>query len=209
MATGIVVIALVAAVAAAVVGVFALRNRQRADAHTKDLQARFGPEYERAVAAMPRREAEAELVARATRVDAVALDQATPAQIAEFHAVWEEIQARVVASPTRSVVAAQRLFEDVLTAQGYPRSVAERIDVFSVHHPTLAPDYRAALLTAVEALDGHATTEECRQALLRYRRLFDGLLGPADPEYVPSRERIDLRSERAVEPTPAPETVTR
>jgi hypothetical protein len=190
-----IVIALAVIAAVVVLGISKARTRRVAsDARLSDeLRELFGPEYDRAVAEYgDRRTAEEDLHARLAQARTMPLVPLTAEQHATFRAEWDAIQARVVAAPTRAVVEAEGLFEDVLLARGYPRSTGERMTTLTVREPSLLDDYRAAHDVAVKALDQRANTEECRQAMLRYRRLFDTVLAPAA-----ERERLDLRDRTA------------
>ena len=188
-----------AVVVAVGVGIAIMRSRSRRQATdarlTDELRERFGPEYDRAVAEYgDRTTAEADLKGRLEAARTLELVPLTAEQHATFRATWDAIQARVVEAPTRAVVDAEGLFEDVLLARGYPRSMGERMTTISMREPNLLDDYRASHDVAVKALDQRANTESCRQAMLRYRRLFDAILAPAA-----ERERLDLR-ERAAAP---------
>ena len=181
------------AVVVAVGAGIAMRSRSRRQATdvriSDELRELFGAEYDRAVAEYgDRRTAEEDLHARLQQAKSLALVPLSPEQHATFRAEWDAIQARVVEAPTRAVVDAEGLFEDVLLARGYPRSTGERMTTLTLREPFLLDDYRAAHQVAVKALDQRANTEACRQAMLRYRRLFDAVLNPAA-----ERERLDLR----------------
>jgi hypothetical protein len=162
-------------------------------AQTDELRAQFCVEYDRAVAEYgDRNTAEADLRSRLAQAKSMRLTDLTSEQDAAFRKAWDEIQIRVIDSPTRAVVDAERLLEDALIARGYPRSLGERITTLSVREPILVDDYREAHGVAVQAIDARANTEACRQALLRYRRLFDAVLMPEQaPE--DARQRLDLR----------------
>ena len=57
---------------------------------------------------------------------------------------------------------------------------------FSVAHPHLVTNYRAAHAIAVSSAGKRATTEDLRQAMVHYRALFDDLLETDEAE--PERE---------------------
>jgi hypothetical protein len=192
----ILIVLAVAAVAAVTILYMVRARRVATEARNSDeLRTLFGVEYDRAVAEYgDRRTAEEDLHGRLEQAKTLALVPLTAEQHASFRAEWDAIQARVVEGPTRAVVDAEGLFEDVLLARGYPRSTGERMTTISIREPNLLDDYRAAHDVAVKALDQRANTEACRQAMLRYRRLFDAVLAPA-----PGRERLDLRERATVE----------
>lgn len=186
-----------AVIVIAVVVTMSARQRAERRRRTDALRERFGPEYDIAVREHGVRDAERELDDRLDRASRAAVRPLSPEDDARFHDEWERIQARVIDAPTRAVVDAERLLQDAMETRGYAQDVRGRVDLLSVLHPAVAQDYRDAHQVAVSALDGHANTEACRQALLRYRRLFDVILiariddGTERDEE--RRERLDLR----------------
>jgi hypothetical protein len=195
-----IILAVVAVALFAAAAVWLLTRRSRTKRHSATLRERFGTEYDRAE--------EDELEERLNRYEGAQLRSLDVTTLQDCITRWGEVQADVIDWPTRAAVRAQRLLDDVMVARGFPVDHRERVAMLSVTHPTLVDDYRSAHATAVRALDGVANTEECRQALLRVRRLFDGLLGePATTgEKAPAaasspaqereqeRERLDLRT---------------
>jgi len=64
-----------------------------------------------------------------------------------------------------------------MKARGYPISDFEqRVADVSVDHPHVIENYRVAAEIAQRHRRGEATTEDLRQAMVYYRRLFDDLL---------------------------------
>ena len=64
-----------------------------------------------------------------------------------------------------------------MKARGYPVSDFEqRVADISVDHPHVAENYRAAAEIAQRHRHGEATTEDLRQAMVYYRKLFEDLL---------------------------------
>jgi hypothetical protein len=146
----------------AIIGAIVLIVRERRKAQSRHLQQRFGPEYKRVVNTVGDQEkAEAELKAREVRV----------AQ------AWEVLQSRFVDNPTGVVGEADRLVRELMAKRGYPMGDFERraADI-SVHHPNVVENYRAAQAIAVRDLQGDASTEELRKAVVYYRALFEDLL---------------------------------
>ena len=155
--------------------------RQR---RTRDLSHRFGPEYDRTVAAVGKRtEAEKELEARARRVETLNIHPLPSAERERFLELWWKAQSHFVDSPLTAVAEADQLVAEVMRARGYPVADFEQAaaDV-SVDHPQLVESYRIAHTTAVNADRGKMGTEELRQALVHYRSLFEELLRPLDLE---------------------------
>jgi len=77
--------------------------------------------------------------------------------------------------------------------RGYPMDDFEqRAADVSVDHPAVVESYREAHRLAERSAEGEASTEDERQALRHYRRLFDELLGtPADEPTSRERESTD------------------
>jgi hypothetical protein len=169
-----------------------LARRSRLIRVTGRLRQHFGQEYERTVTARgDRATAEGELQRRLDRREALTIRRFTAEEHESFTIRWIELQGRVAQSPTRAVVEAERLFEELLTARGYPANPRESFAAFSVDFPELAQDIRATRRTAVAAFDNKAHMEDCRQAMLRYRRLFAIQLEAAAPDPAPERTTVD------------------
>lgn len=168
-----------------IVGVFAaieMRNRR-----SKALQQRFGAEYERAVEAHDqRRSAEADLRGREkqrARIDVKPLPDQTRVR---FAAEWQQVQERFVDQPVNAVAAADALVYRVMDARGYPmQDFDTQADLISVDHPQVVDNYRAGHRIYESSQVQQANTEDLRDALLRYRSLFDELLQERteDPNY--------------------------
>lgn len=172
------IIIIVAVIAAAIVGYLLYAANRRK--HTGELKGRFGPEYDRTVAASgSRKPAEADLVARQKRVEGLDIQPLSETQRLDYVERWRVIQVRFVDDPTASVRDADELVGNVMTARGYPMATwDQRADDVSVDHPQVVANYRAGhdISQAMEA--GKATTEQLRQATVHYRTLFDELLAP-------------------------------
>lgn len=183
---------LLVAIAIVVVGGvvwYTLRQRR-----TEQLRNRFGPEYERVVhRAGDVRKAEADLEARAKRVEALRLRPLSPSDAARFSNSWRAVQERFVDDPGGAVTEADRLIGEVMAARGYPvGDFEQRVADISVDHPDVVINYRAAREIAVQHARGQATTEDLRQAMTHYRALFSDLLEMREP----SRAHPDDRAER-------------
>lgn len=179
----VIAIAVVAVVALAVVGA-----RKRSNAALRD---RFGPEYDRAVENNgDQRSAEAELRARERRraeFDVKPLPEDTRLL---FAGEWRELQERFIDEPEGAAGAADTLITRVMEARGYPmRDFDSQVELVSVDHPDTVENYRFAHAVQQRAQTGQASTEDLREALLRYRSLFDDLLRPeGDSATVPADE---------------------
>ena len=170
-------IAIVGAVAV-VVGIllFAMLRRNR-------LKKQFGPEYERTVQETgDLRRAESLLDARARRVRKYEIRALSPDERARFTHAWRQLQTRFIDDPARSVGDADHLLVDLMAARGYPMADFDRhVEDLSVNYPNVVSHYRDAHAIALRQVDGKASTEELRQALVHYRTLFDELVNVPEP----------------------------
>jgi len=143
------------------------------------LRQRFGEaEYESAVAERGgRRPAEAVLDERAKRVQSFHLRDLTPSDRARFLTSWEQVQKHFVDMPAGAVAEADQLLGDVMATRGYPvGDFEQRAADISVDHPQVTQNYRAAHAIALSHLNGQASTEDLRRAMIHYRALFDELV---------------------------------
>jgi hypothetical protein len=113
--TQIAVLVVVVIAVIAVVVVLILQNR------TKKLRARFGPEYDRAVAEKGNRfKAEQELEKVEKRVKNYDIRPLTAADRDRFQQSWRTVQAKFVDDPAGAFVEADQLLGAVMLARGYP-----------------------------------------------------------------------------------------
>ena len=181
----IVVIVVVAAV------VFATGELRRAR-----LRRQFGPEYDRLAQQLgSRRKADAELAARQRRVEALRIHELSPEQQASYSGGWATVQERFVDTPVEAVGAADTLIWDVMRDRGYPVSVRNAsMDALSIYHTRPLEGYRQTLGLRTET----ATTEQLREAMIRYRALFEDLTGLRDGHGQPGPDReTDIRDRGA------------
>jgi hypothetical protein len=175
MATWVwVVIAIVVVAVVALVAVGA-RNRR-----TAKLRDRFGPEYDRAIEnSDDRRAAEADLLGRERQRAQFDVRPLPEADRLRFANEWRDLQERFVDEPAPAAAAADVLVVRVMEARGYPvRDFDAQTDLISVDHPDTVENYRFAHAVQQRSQTEQASTEELREALLRYRSLFDELLRP-------------------------------
>jgi len=166
-------------IAAVVVIVLAwVFTRQR---RTAALQRQFGPEYHRTVAsAESRREAEEQLAERAKKRSALEIHTLPEDVRARYADQWRSLQEQFVDRPAEVVTAADALLTRVMRERGYPvDDFEQQAELVSVDHPTVVQNYRAAHDVYQRNERREATTEDLREALLRYRSLFDELLRAA------------------------------
>jgi hypothetical protein len=163
---------------AAVVAFAIVIWRAVADRRTRALRDRFGPEYDRTLDdAQTKRDAEAELAARAERRDALEITPLPPGARERYVAEWQRVQARFVDDPEGAAREADMLIQSVMKDRGYPiDDFEQRAADVSVDHPRVVDAYREAhRLTRASAL-GDGTTEDLRRAMQHYRALFDELV---------------------------------
>jgi hypothetical protein len=164
-----IVIAIIVVIAVAVVVSGELRRAR--------LRRQFGPEYERLATELgSKRKAEAELISRQRRAAKLDIRPLSAEQQASYAADWTGLQEQFVDSPGGTVVAARRLIAGVMRERGYPDGDEnDTIVHLSVHNARALEDYRHA--QGINARANEASTEELREAMLRYRTLFDDLTG--------------------------------
>ena len=196
MSTGAVVgIIIVVIVVAALV---AVAVRAQGSLRRATLHRQFGPEYDRLVEERgSRKKAEAELAERQRRVEALGIHELTPEQQASYSGDWTAVQERFVDAPAEAVAAANTLIWDVMRDRGYPADDRNAsMDALSVHHARSLEGYRQALKLRTES----ASTEQLREAMIRYRSLFEDLTGLREGRGEPGRDRVAEIRDRAAEP---------
>jgi hypothetical protein len=187
MATWLWIVIVVIVVLIALAVAMAARRRR-----TMALRERFGPEYDRAVGAREdQRAAEADLRGRErerARLDIKPLSEAARVRYTEE---WRVIQQDFVDQPEEATTAGYDLVNRVMEERGYPmRDFDARADLVSVDHPDVVENYRAAHRIHERARQHQASTEELREALLRYRSLFEELLRPGDQAAAPAGSAV-------------------
>jgi hypothetical protein len=198
MDTGILIsIAVIVGILVAVMVAFTMRRRG-----SDRLKQRFGPGYDRAVIEKQgdAHRAEATLAEREKRVEAFSLRTLSPIDREGYAMEWATVQRRFIDDPSAAVGTADRLVGRVMIDRGYPMTDFEqRAADVSVSYPTVVQNYRAAHSIVMRHADGHATTEELRQAMIHYRTLFDELLQPGvEPAKVqPIHQNRKAAEERA------------
>jgi len=127
---------------------------------------------------------------RQKRIESVQIRELDSDEREQFLAKWEAIQKNFVDSPGSEVEEADRLVTEVMLARGYPMAQFDkRAENLSVNHPEIVSDYREAHSIADKNRQSQASTEELRQAMLKYRSLVETLLDlqtsdEAEPEMV-------------------------
>jgi Tfp pilus assembly protein PilX len=177
MSTG----ALVAIIIVVVVVVAAVAIAAVAAARRRRLQQRFGPEYDRAVDKHGSQlKAESELAGRERRIRSLEIRPLSDTARANYASSWRTIQEQFVDQPENSVVKAQALVTTVMKDRGYPiEGHDQMLADLSVEHASTLEQYRLAHKISQSAAQGQASTEDLRQAMIKYRALFSELLGGA------------------------------
>ena len=186
IAVAIVVVVLVLSALA-----WAQRSRRRSEV----LHERFGPEYERAVEDRGKKEAESDLEQRAERRKRLEIRPLPASSRDRYLSSWRAIQERFVDHPSSALDDADDLVRRVMRERGYPIDDFEQqaADI-SVDHPAVVADYRAAHAVHRKDVREGASTEERREAMLHFRRLFEHLLetdeGMREPRTDDAGERV-------------------
>lgn len=170
----VIAIAAIAVVAAMV----AVASRRRRTSH---LQDRFGSEYDRTIDETgDRGAAENDLLERERRHDELDIRPLPEGARVRYSEEWQGVQARFVDDPEGAVGAADRLVQQVMGERGYPtdEDFERRAADVSVDHPDVVENYREGhgLWDRYRRGDGTGQTEDLRQAMVHFRRLFEELL---------------------------------
>jgi hypothetical protein len=181
---------LIAAAAVVLVALVAWSMLKRK--RTKQLQDRFGPEYDRTTKrAESKRAAESELAARQARHEKLEIRPLSTSARQSYADRWQTVQAQFVDSPARAVASADELIQSVMDDRGYPvDDFDSRAADISVDHPEVVENYRQGHRLALKSADGEGSTEELRQAMRNYRALFDELV-ESDGDRPTTRGRDD------------------
>jgi hypothetical protein len=174
MSTLVVVIIVIAAVAAVVlIALLVRRESQR-----RHLREQFGPEYERTVRDEESpRAADRELASREKRIAALDIQPLSPEVRERYVQQWSLIQAKFVDRPAPAVEEADHVLVGLMAERGYPtEGYEQQLSDLSVHHSRTLEHYRAAHETMQGHEESQKSTEELRDAMVRYRTVFDDLL---------------------------------
>ncbi len=152
---------------------------------TSALRDRFGKaEYDRTLDQHgARAKAEAALLEREKRVHALDLRALEPEEHTQFTERWHAAKARFVDDPAAAVGDADRVIGEVMRARGYPVDDFDaRYESLTVDHGAVAQNYRAGHAIALRSVEGQATTEDLRQALIHHEALFGELVAEEPAE---------------------------
>jgi len=179
MATWLIVVLVVLALVLVVVAATAAGRSRR----SARLKQRFGPEYDRRLEEHgDRRLVEAELRDVTRRRDTLDVQPLSEPARLRYLDSWQVLQAAFVDRPDHAVEEADQLVAQVMRERGYPvEDFEDRVDMVAVDHPEVVEHYRGARAIAERNSQSLADTDELRQALLHYRRLFEELLDASAP----------------------------
>ncbi|MDX6220584.1 MAG: hypothetical protein QOJ48_2265 [Frankiales bacterium] len=171
------VVAIVVIVLLAAAVAVATRKRR-----STQLREEFGPEYDRTVGdAGKRRDAEKDLAARKDEYAELDLRPLTPAARERYTSSWTQVQAKFVDAPALAVSEADTLVTQLMADRGYP---TEDFDVqarlLSVEHAHVLESYRSAHTVELASRARQATTEDIRNAMLDFRRVFEDVMAESD-----------------------------
>ena len=182
--TLIIVVILIVIVLAALAVV---RRQQR----SKQLQERFGPEYDRVVDEVgDQSRAEKELEGRVAHVKTLNIRPLTADEVNRYALEWQDTQRQFVDEPLTALQKADQLIQEVMRVRGYPvDDFEQRAADISVDYPELVTDYRGMHRIAVKEVKDKPSTEDMRQAMVHGRALFENLIRQDSIEEVNQKER--------------------
>jgi hypothetical protein len=184
---GIIIIVIVLAAIAALASMQLRRAR---------IRRQFGPEYDRLAREIGPRKADAELTARQQRAETLGVHPLSAQQQASYSGDWTTVQERFVDAPAEAVGAADTLIWNVMRDRGYPANDRNAsMEALSVYHARSLEGYRQAQDLRIDS----ATTEELREAMIRYRALFEDLTGLREGRGQPGRPRAAGNLERTAD----------
>ncbi|MFF1607988.1 hypothetical protein ACFVYA_09430 [Amycolatopsis sp. NPDC058278] len=167
-------IVLIVVVAVAVLGAVIWLVTQ--EMQRKRLQQRFGPEYDRTVAEKDSpRAAQRELAERERRHKELDIRPLSASARERYAREWAQVQEKFVDQPSAAVAEADQVLNSLMAERGYPtEGYEQQVADLSVRHAKTLENYRAAHATQ-QKRDG-ASTEDLRDAMVRYRTVFEDLL---------------------------------
>jgi len=168
-----IVVAFLVAVIIVLATLLVMRERR-----SRQLQSRFGPEYDRTVREYgEQKHAEEELATRERRVSRLRIVPLSREDSVRFAESWRAVQNRFVDDPKAAVDEADRQVRALMSKRGYPTGDFEqRAADLSVDHAAVVEHYRTAHQIALQNEGGTAGTEDLRKAIVHYRAIFDALL---------------------------------
>ncbi|MGH3144505.1 MAG: hypothetical protein ACRDTR_01760 [Rubrobacter sp.] len=186
----IIVVAVVVILLLAVLFASRRRRAQRSEQQRERTREEFGSEYERTAEEKgSEEEAERELRERRGRVER-RVEPLSEEGRARYEEQWGEVEQVFVENPERSIEMADRTVSDVLNERNFvsdpAQSDQETEQGLAAMHPDVADDYREARRIRAEVVartgrgsdeeSNEETTEELRQAIRKYRAVYQRLV---------------------------------
>jgi hypothetical protein len=199
----LVAVIIVVVVAVVVFAVLAMLKRRKDAERSARLRDRFGPEYDRTLdRSDSEKEAEQDLQRRAEQRERLDIRPLSPESRERYSGRWDRSQALFVDDPTAAIGDADRLVREVMEERGYPvDDFDRRADDISVDHPHLVEHFRGAASISHRSRRESISTEDQRQAMVHYRRLFEELLvaaqqAPTTQQHQPVEQARPVQGEQ-------------
>ena len=190
--TLIVIMVVIVIVVSLLVLYFASRRRaaQRSEEQRERSREEFGSEYERVAQERgSEEEAERELRERRGRVER-RVEPLSEESRGRYEEQWGEVERVFVDNPERSIEMADRIVSDILDERNFVsdagQSEEETEQGLAAMHPDIADDYREARRIRADVVARSAgrgeegsneeSTEELRQAIRKYRAVYERLV---------------------------------
>ncbi len=166
------------------------RRAQRSEEQRERTREEFGSEYERTAEERgSEEEAERELRERRGRVER-RVEPLSEESRGRYEEQWGEVERVFVDNPERSIEMADRTVSDVLNERNFvsdpAQSDEETEQGLAAMHPDVADDYREARRIRADVVarasrgsdegSSEETTEELRQAIRKYRAVYQRLV---------------------------------
>jgi hypothetical protein len=187
MSTGALIVLIIVVVLVLAAGAWFVMQQSR----RRRLQERFGPEYDRRIKESDDRSVvERELTQREKRHASFTLRTLSDEERTQYASQWTVVQEQFVDRPGEAVVAAEQLVHKAMSDRGYPTdgSHEQHASDLSVEHATAVDYFRSGHDIRTRHEQAGVSTEELRQALTHYRKIFVSLVGlPAEHDETDDR----------------------
>ena len=147
--------------------------------HSVGLQQRFGPDYAGTVDNHGRSsKAEAELKAWQASVERLPIVAQSAPEMARFSQTWSALQMRFIDDSKGVLGQAGRRVRELMQKCGHPiANFAHRTADFSLYHPAVVEQDRAAQAITLPDQRSEADTEDLRKGGVHFRAQFEELPG--------------------------------
>ena len=171
----LVLIAILVIAALVVVAVLAATRRRK---RSERLKGSFGSEYDRTVETTgTRRDAERELTERQQRHEQLEIRPLSQASRARYLTAWDGVQNRFIDSPVLALSEADALLTQMMAERGFPTDDVRRsAEMLSVQHSGVLEDFREGHAIEQANTTQRANTEQVRQGMLHFRKVFEELV---------------------------------